>query len=131
MCRLRLEELVLAAEDRRDGVVGEDIHDRLGEELRDREHGHVRRHLHRVDRHGVGDDDAVDRRVKELLQGAVAEDAVRVIAELCANAEARALLAGDDRKLSERLSASVPAIMLALTEPIRPARRLPTMASYQ
>ncbi|GAA1443033.1 TetR/AcrR family transcriptional regulator [Leifsonia poae] len=45
-----------------------------------------------------------------------AEEAVRVIAELCANAEARALLAGDERKLSERLSASVPAIMLALTE---------------
>lgn len=31
----RLEELVLAAEDRRDGVVGEDVHDRLGEQLRD------------------------------------------------------------------------------------------------
>ena len=39
-----------------------------------------------------------------------------MIAELCANAEAHALLAGDERKLSERLSASVPAIMLALTE---------------
>jgi AcrR family transcriptional regulator len=47
-----------------------------------------------------------------------AEEAVRVIAELCANAEARALLAGDQRKFSERLSASVPAILLALTEPI-------------
>jgi AcrR family transcriptional regulator len=44
------------------------------------------------------------------------EEAVRVIAELCANAEARALLAGDDRKFSERLSASVPAVLLALTE---------------
>src|SRR5207245_11380569 len=30
----RLEELVLAAEDRRDRVVGEDVHDRLGEQAR-------------------------------------------------------------------------------------------------
>jgi AcrR family transcriptional regulator len=45
-----------------------------------------------------------------------AEEAVRVIAELCANAEARALLSGDERKFSERLSSSVPAILLALTE---------------
>ncbi len=45
-----------------------------------------------------------------------AEEAVRVIADLCANAEARALLEGDDRPFSERLSASVPTILLALTE---------------
>jgi len=44
------------------------------------------------------------------------EEAVRVIAELCANAEARALLSGDERRFSERLSSSVPAILLALTE---------------
>jgi len=44
------------------------------------------------------------------------EEAVRVIAELCANAEARALLTGDERAFSERLSASVPAVLLALTE---------------
>lgn len=44
------------------------------------------------------------------------EEAVRVIAELCANAEARALLSGDQRKFSERLSTSVPAVLLALTE---------------
>lgn len=44
------------------------------------------------------------------------EEAVRVIAELCANGEARALLSGDERKFSERLSESVPAILLALTE---------------
>jgi hypothetical protein len=31
-----LEELVLAAEDRRDGVVGEDVHDRLREEAETR-----------------------------------------------------------------------------------------------
>lgn len=43
-------------------------------------------------------------------------EAVRVIAELCANGEARALLSGDQRKFSERLSESVPAILLALTE---------------
>lgn len=44
------------------------------------------------------------------------EEAVRVIAELCANGEARAVLAGDERTFTERLSASVPAILLALTE---------------
>ena len=38
-----LEELVLAAEDRGDGVVGEDVHDRLGEQARDGQHGQVRR----------------------------------------------------------------------------------------
>ncbi|WP_426623712.1 TetR/AcrR family transcriptional regulator [Leifsonia sp. McL0607] len=44
------------------------------------------------------------------------EEAVRVIAELCANGEARALLSGDERTFAERLSESVPAILLALTE---------------
>lgn len=44
------------------------------------------------------------------------EEAVRLIAELCANGEARALLSGDGRKFSERLSESVPAVLLALTE---------------
>ncbi|NUU07575.1 TetR family transcriptional regulator [Leifsonia sp. C5G2] len=44
------------------------------------------------------------------------EEAVRVIAELCANGEARAVLAGDERTFPERLSESVPAILLALTE---------------
>ncbi|MGN7800799.1 helix-turn-helix domain-containing protein [Leifsonia sp. 22587] len=46
------------------------------------------------------------------------EEAVRVIAELCANGEARAVLADDQRTFTERLSASVPAILLALTERI-------------
>lgn len=46
------------------------------------------------------------------------EEAVRVIAELCANGEARALLSGDERRFSERLSESVPAVLLALTEQI-------------
>lgn len=45
-----------------------------------------------------------------------ADEAVRAIAELCANGEARAQLAGDERTFSERLSESVPAILLALTE---------------
>ncbi|MET3567204.1 DNA-binding transcriptional regulator, AcrR family [Leifsonia sp. 98AMF] len=44
------------------------------------------------------------------------EEAVRVIAELCASGEARAVLAGDERTFTERLSESVPAILLALTE---------------
>jgi AcrR family transcriptional regulator len=44
------------------------------------------------------------------------EEAVRVIAELCANGEARAVLADDERTFQERLSESVPAILLALTE---------------
>ncbi len=43
-------------------------------------------------------------------------EAVRVIAELCANGEARAVLADDQRTFPERLSESVPAILLALTE---------------
>jgi AcrR family transcriptional regulator len=46
------------------------------------------------------------------------EEAVRVIAELCANGEARAVLADDKRTFTERMSESVPAILLALTEPI-------------
>ena len=46
------------------------------------------------------------------------EEAVRVITELCANAEARAVLAGDERRFSERLSSSVPAVLLALTETV-------------
>jgi len=45
-----------------------------------------------------------------------AEEAVRVIGELCANSEARAVLADDERTFQERLSESVPAILLALTE---------------
>jgi len=45
-------------------------------------------------------------------------EAVRVIAELCASGEAHALLAGDERKFAERLSESVPAVLLALTERI-------------
>ncbi|MBO1740428.1 helix-turn-helix transcriptional regulator [Leifsonia sp. TF02-11] len=44
------------------------------------------------------------------------EEGVRIIAELCANGEARALLAGDERPFAERLSQTVPAILLALTE---------------
>lgn len=44
------------------------------------------------------------------------EEAVRVIAELCANGEARAVLSDDERTFPERLSESVPAILLALTE---------------
>lgn len=43
-------------------------------------------------------------------------EAVRVIAELCASGEARAVLAEDERTFTERLSESVPAILLALTE---------------
>jgi AcrR family transcriptional regulator len=46
------------------------------------------------------------------------EEAVRVIVEFCANGEARALLTGDERKFAERLSASLPAIVLALIERI-------------
>ena len=39
-----------------------------------------------------------------------------MIAELCANGEARAVLADDKRTFQERLSESVPAILFALTE---------------
>ena len=43
-------------------------------------------------------------------------EAVRIIAELCASAEQNAILAGDLRPLSERVSESMPAVLLALTE---------------
>ncbi|WP_345764192.1 TetR/AcrR family transcriptional regulator [Diaminobutyricibacter sp. McL0608] len=45
-------------------------------------------------------------------------EAVRIIAELCASAEQNAILAGDQRPLSERVSESMPAVVLALTEKI-------------
>lgn len=45
-------------------------------------------------------------------------EAVRIIAELCASAEQNAILAGDHRALSERVSESMPAVVLALTEKI-------------
>lgn len=45
-------------------------------------------------------------------------EAVRILAELCASAEQSALLAGDERRLSERLSTSMPALVLALTEKV-------------
>lgn len=44
------------------------------------------------------------------------EQAVRVIAEVSANAETRAMIARDERTFSERLSATVPAVVLALIE---------------
>ncbi len=44
------------------------------------------------------------------------EEAVRVIAQLCAEGEARAVLGDDARSFPERLSESVPAVLLALTE---------------
>src|SRR6476469_5038032 len=74
---LALEKLVLAAADGGDGVVLEDVHDRLGEQLRDGQDRHVRWHLEWVDRHRGGDDDPVDRRVVELLERVAAEDSVR------------------------------------------------------
>src|SRR4029079_14070318 len=48
-----LEELVLAREDRRDRVVGEDVHDRLGQERPDREDVDLVRALDWIDRHRV------------------------------------------------------------------------------
>jgi AcrR family transcriptional regulator len=43
-------------------------------------------------------------------------EAVRIIAELCSSAEQNAILAGDQRPLSERVSETMPAVVLALTE---------------
>ncbi len=43
-------------------------------------------------------------------------EAVRIIAELCASAEQNAILAADQRPLSERVSETMPALVLALTE---------------
>lgn len=45
-------------------------------------------------------------------------EAVRILAELCASAEQNAILAADQRPLSERVSESMPAVVLALTEKI-------------
>src|SRR5215510_13727063 len=50
-----LEELVLAGEDRRDGLVAEDVHDRLREQPGDREHVDLLRTVDRVDRDRVRD----------------------------------------------------------------------------
>src|SRR5262249_35555952 len=74
---VKLEELVLAAEDRRDGVVGKDVHDRLGEEAGDRQHGELLGLRERVDRNRVRDDDALDRvGVGEGLERVTAEETV-------------------------------------------------------
>ncbi len=76
----------------------------------------------------LGYQDGFFRELTEIVVAALAsarrrftidpEEAVRIFAELCANGEARALLSGDQRHFSERLSESVPAILLALTERI-------------
>src|ERR1044072_25159 len=57
-----LEELVLAGEDLRDGVVGEDAPDRVGEGAGGREHGDVVRGAG-AKRNRVGDDYPLDLRV--------------------------------------------------------------------
>src|SRR3954452_2159804 len=69
------EQLVLAGEDLADGVVGEDLADRLRQELRGRDHAD---HLGPVvaDRDRVGDDDSGQRRVRQVLEGVAREDAV-------------------------------------------------------
>src|SRR4051812_18133946 len=69
------EELVFAGEDFRDGVVGEDLADRLREQLGRRDHAdHLWRPL--ADRDRVGHHDARQWRVAECLPSAAREDAV-------------------------------------------------------
>src|SRR5437762_2688325 len=63
-----LEELVLAGEDRRDRVVGEDVVDRLGEQLRDREAPDLVGPVELVDRHRVGDGDLRQLARLDLLE---------------------------------------------------------------
>ena len=60
----RLEELVLAGEDRRDRLVREDVADRLGEDPRHGQHLQLGRLLERVDRDRVGDDDLARSRCR-------------------------------------------------------------------
>ena len=43
-------------------------------------------------------------------------EAIRILADLCASADQNAILAQDQRPLSERVSESLPAVLLALTE---------------
>ena len=77
LARETSEELILAAEDAADGLVGEDVHDRLGEQAGDAEHRHVVRLLAGIDRHRVGDDDPADVRLGDLLERLVREERVR------------------------------------------------------
>jgi AcrR family transcriptional regulator len=44
--------------------------------------------------------------------------AIRILADLCVSADQHAILAGDERPLSERVSDSLPAVLFALTEKI-------------
>src|SRR3954471_15137836 len=69
------EQLIFAGEDLTDGVVGEDLADRLRQQVRGRDDAD---HLGPVlaDRDRVGDDDSGQRRVREVLEGVAREDAV-------------------------------------------------------
>ena len=72
-----------SAEDRRT-VVGEDVHDRLREQARDRQNGHVVRLQGRVDRHRIGYDDPGQIGLAERLEPVLREQAVREVkAQTC------------------------------------------------
>src|SRR6185436_4348877 len=71
-----LEELVLAGEDRRDRVVAEDVHDRLGQEGRDRQDVDLVRALDRIDRNCVRDRDLRDLARGQLLERVAGEEPV-------------------------------------------------------
>ena len=73
-----VKELVLSSEDSADRLVGEDVHDRLGEQRRDAEHRHLRGLIARVDRHGVGDHDSLDViTLRDRRESVVGEERVR------------------------------------------------------
>jgi hypothetical protein len=72
-----LEELVLAGEDRRDGVVAEHVHDRLGQEGGDRQDVDLVGALDRVDRNRVCDRDLRDLAGGQLLERVAREEPVR------------------------------------------------------
>src|SRR5204863_9133772 len=72
-----LEQGVHVAEDRGYGVVGEDVVNRLGENVGDGEDGDALRLRERGDRNGVGDDDAVEGALLDPLDRRRREDRMR------------------------------------------------------
>src|SRR3954452_20313692 len=75
--RRPLEKLVLALEDRRHRVVGEDVVDGLGEDPRDRENPDLLGPGRRIDGNGIADDDLLEHRLVQSLQRGLREHGMR------------------------------------------------------
>src|SRR5205085_2170711 len=71
-----LEQLILAAEDLADRAIAEDAADRVGQQVGARELADVRGSA-RTKRNRVGDDDLLELRGGEVLEGGAAHDGVR------------------------------------------------------